>query len=207
MNNPWLIALVMYVALATISAMPVLLAIFGKVALHPGGPGFLESDRFSEPAKKALQDNFERLRGTLGFWKKQAETYRRLHYYCLCWTIPSAVIVPLLTQAVSDDPYSKWLLTVISAYSAILLATHRSFKVMENYRAFREGESSFYDTYRRLLDRPHTFGSTEADQVSKYMDEVENLRKLIRNAETDNTPSLEQAKSQMANEGATKPIS
>jgi hypothetical protein len=108
--------------------------------------------------------------------------------------------VPLLAQALTDDVYSKWLLTIVSAHSAALLAVHRAFKVMENYRAFREGESSFYDTCRRLLDRPQTFGKDETAQLARYLDDVENIRKLVRNAETENIPTLEEARSQVGNE-------
>lgn len=198
--NWWLVSIITYASLAFLTAIPVLNAIFGKIELHPGGPNFLESKHFSEDAKEALQQNFERIRGTLGFWKQQSEKFKRAHYYCLIWTIPSSVIIPFLAQASNDDPLSKWLITIISAYSAILLAIHRSFKIAENYRAFREGESSFYDAYRRMLDRPHTFGKTEEIQLDTYFDEVENMRKFVRNSETDNTPSIEQAKSQMSSE-------
>lgn len=196
----WLVPIVSYVALAAVTGLPVLRTIFGKVELHPGGPNFKESKHFSDDGCDALQQHFERIRGTLGFWKKQAELYKRAHYYCLFWTIPSSVIIPFLAQASDSDPLSNWLITVVSAYSAILLAIHRSFKIADNYRSFREGESNFYDTYRRMLDRPHTFGTTEQEQLNRYFDEVENLRKFVRNAETDNTPSIEQAKSQVNRE-------
>lgn len=198
--NWWLVAIVIYVILATLTGVPVLRVIFGRVELHPGGPNFSESKHFSPEAKEALQQHFERIRGTLAFWKKQAEKYKRAHFYCLFWTIPSSVVIPFLAQASSADPLSKWLITVVSAYSAILLAIHRSFKIADNFRSFREGESNFYDTYRRMLDRPHTFGATEELRLDRYFDEVENLRKFVRNAETDNTPSIEQTKSQMASE-------
>ncbi|NKN15263.1 DUF4231 domain-containing protein [Rhizobium laguerreae] len=196
----WLGAMAIYVGLALLSGLPVLSAIFRKIELHPGGPAFDKSIHFSEPAREKLHQHYQRIQGTLAFWKKQAEKYKRAHYYCLFWTIPSAVVIPFLVQASSNNPIAKWLITIISAYSAILLALHRALKIAENYRAFREGESNFYDTYRRMLDRPYTFGDTENAQLDRYFDEVENLRKFVRNAETDNTPSLEQAKSQVSNE-------
>lgn len=58
----------------------------------------------------------------------------------------------------------------------------------------------FYDTYRRLLDRPQTFGSDEEAQLDAYFDEVENIRKFTRNAETDNLPTLDQAQAQLKRE-------
>ncbi len=32
--------------------------------------------------------------GTLKFWKKQSEIYRRLHFYALGWVVPSSVLIP-----------------------------------------------------------------------------------------------------------------
>ncbi|AEV34972.1 hypothetical protein PSE_0460 [Pseudovibrio sp. FO-BEG1] len=57
-------------------------------------------------------------------------------------------------------------------------------------KAFRLGESEFYDTYRRLMDRPDSFGETEENQITKYFIEVERIRKFIRNAETETMPSI-----------------
>ena len=52
-------------------------------------------------------------------------------------------------------------ITIISAFTGILLAFHRALKVDANFKAFRYGESEFYDTYRRMMDRPESFGATE----------------------------------------------
>jgi hypothetical protein len=112
------------------------------------------------------------------------------------------VSIPFLAQAMNGDPYSKWLLIVVSAYTAIVLTFHRALKVDSNYKAFRQGESEFYDLYRRMLDRPATFGSTEDEQLSNYFDAVENVRKYVRNAEIDNLPTIEQVKTQLEKEKA-----
>ncbi|PYE30667.1 uncharacterized protein DUF4231 [Rhizobium sp. PP-WC-1G-195] len=199
----WLLAIKLYVSFAGITALPVLWTIFSKVPLNKGGPHFDVSPHFTDAEKLLLQHHYERIRGTLSFWKTQAERYKRAHFYCLSWTIPSSVIVPVLAQATDTDAYSKWLITVVSAFSAILLALHRAFKISDNYRAYREGESMFYDTYRRMLDRPETFGDTST-RVEAYFAEVEALRKFIRNTETDNTPSLDQTKSQIADNTASQ---
>jgi hypothetical protein len=37
-----------------------------------------------------------------------------------------------------------------------------------------------------MLDRPHAFGKTEAEQIEAYAKEVEVVRRLVRNAETGN---------------------
>lgn len=185
----WLITI--YVALALITLLPTLHALFSSVKLNAGGASFRES-QFSEDAKQKLEQHFSRLQGALAFWKREATRNSRFHYYCLCWTILSSSIMPFLTQAINpSDPASKWLLTIIAAHIALLLGFHRGLKVAEHFKAFRHGESEFYDTYRRLLDSPETFGAEEASQLKKYFEEVELIRRFVRNAETDSLPLVE----------------
>ena len=77
--------------------------------------------------------------------------------------------MPFLTQAIDPhDASSKWLLTIIAAHIALLLSFHRGLKVAERFRLSRHGESEFYDTYRRLLDSPESFGPDEDRQLQKY---------------------------------------
>ena len=83
----WLIGTGVYVGAALISAIPIFIAVFRKIPLHPGGSSFEHSPNFSEDAKLRLTQHYSRMTGTLLFWKKQAETYRRMHYYTICWTI------------------------------------------------------------------------------------------------------------------------
>ena len=137
--------------------------------------------------------NFERLSGTLVFWKFEAAKYRAAHFYCLFWTIPSAVLIPILTQA-SRAGSGKTLVTVVSAFTAILLAFHRGLKIEENYRAFRHGESEFYDLFRRILDRPEALGKDSQHQLEAYIVETETIRRFVRNAETNNMATLDEAR-------------
>jgi hypothetical protein len=199
----WLLGMVLYVGAAVATGLPILVAVFRKVPLHPGGTTFEDSPNFSEEAKLRLKQPYSRMTGTLLFWKKQAEIFRRLHYYTICWTIPSSLVIPFLVQASRGGVYSKWLITIISAFTGILLAFHRALKVDANFKAFRYGESEFYDTYRRMLDRPESFGTTEAIQLATYFDSVENIRKYIRNAEIDNLPTIEQVRSQLESENSS----
>ena len=198
--DSWLIAIFIYAALAIAAAIPTIYAIVKGVKPHDGGSSFESSLNFTEETKLKLVQHFSRIAGTLGFWKKQAEIFRRFHYYTLMWTIPASVVVPFLVQAISPDNSSKWFVTLVTAHSAILFAFHKGFKVDANFKTWREGESHFYDLYRRMLDRPETFGKSESEQLSTYFDEVENLRMFIRNAEIDNTPTVEEAQKQLANE-------
>ncbi len=196
----WLIALCIYALVAITSAIPTLIALVKGVKLHDGGESFGSSPNFSEDARIKLTQHFSRIAGTLGYWKNQAEIFRRAHYYTLAWTIPASVVVPFLVQSITPDNASKWFVTLVTAHTAILFALHKGFKVDANFKTWREGESHFYDLYRRMLDRPETFGETEKEQLSKYFDDVENLRMFIRNAEIDNIPTVEEAQKQLSKE-------
>jgi hypothetical protein len=189
--NPWAIGLIIYLVLALGSFAPAALKLIKPVTLHPGGPSFDDSPHFSDAAKALLNQNVDRIRGTLGFWKTRAERFRAVHVYSLFWTVIAATTVPILAQTVTDDPWSKWLVTVISGHAAIMLGVVRSFRVESNYRSFRDGESDYYDLYRRMLDNPRRFGNTEEEQLRNYFEQVELVRKVVRAAETENFPSVE----------------
>lgn len=192
-SNYWSIAIWCYTGLAVLTFLPVLLILLKPVALKPGGPSFDESPSFSEAAKLKLKQHYERLRGTLSFWKNQAEKYHAFHRYCLCWSITAGVLVPFLAQAIGGDGASKWLVTIVSAHAALMLGFSKGFRVEQNYKAFRQGESEFYDLYRRFLDSPQDFGETEDEQLDTYFSQVNFVRKMVRSAEIDNTPSIEES--------------
>ena len=111
-----------------------------------------------------------------------------------------AILVPIIIQFISDDNFSRYFVTLITAHTAIIISFHKAFKVDVNYKSWREGESHFYDLYRRMLDRPETFGENEEEQLMRYFDDVENLRSFIRNTEINNTPSLEETQKQLSHE-------
>jgi len=189
--NPWFIAMLAYLSLAAVTFVPVVVSLLRKVRLHDGGDGPEQSPIFSAKAKARLQQNHSRLIGTLGFWKKQAEIYKRFHFYALGWVIPSSVLVPFLTQAITQDPYSKWFLSIVAAMSAVLLSFQKWLKAEQNYKAFRIGESTYYDLRRQLLDRPRSFGDSEDSQLEAYFLRVEEVRQRVRDAEIDNFPGSE----------------
>jgi hypothetical protein len=66
--------------------------------------------------------------------------------------------------------------------------------VDDNFKAFRHGESEFYDLWRRLLDRPAVLASSSAEQLDTYFEETEKIRRFVRNAETSNMATLDEAK-------------
>ena len=85
--------------------------------------------------------------------------------------------------------YSKWFLSVVASFTAILLSFQKWLKAEQNYKAFRLGESSYYDLRRQILDRPLSFGDSEQVQLDAYFLQVEKLRRQVRDAEIDNFPS------------------
>lgn len=192
-----------YLALALVTLVPTLRNLAVGVKLNPGGASFDQCAHFSEENRKKLDDHYSRLMGTLGFWKKRAETFTSFHYYCAVWTILSAWAVPIiasLSPAASDSAiFSKLLIVLVSGHVALSLSFHKGLKVADGMKAFRHGESEFYDLYRRLLDRPHTLGNDEEAQIDRYFSEVERIRRFVRSAETESLPSVEDSKQSASN--------
>jgi hypothetical protein len=186
-----------YLFLAVVTLFPTLKDVMIGVKLNPGGASFENAAHLSPEGKKRLQDHYTRLMGTLGFWKKRAETYMSFHYYCVIWTILSAWAVPIIASlapaAQAESEYSKLLIVLVSGHVALALSFHKGLKVADGMKAFRHGESEFYDLYRRLLDRPLTLGDDEGAQIDMYFSEVERIRKFVRNAETESVPTVESA--------------
>ncbi|WOR30132.1 hypothetical protein [Citrobacter portucalensis] len=187
----WIAFTGIYILTAILTFIPIQLAILQKVELHAGGDSFQKDTHFNNEEKVRLIAHYSRIAGTLGFWKNQALKFKRFHYYVLCWTIPSSVLIPVLVQTIADDNYSKLFLTVVSSFTAILLAFHKGLKVEDNFKSYRHGESEFFDTYRRLLDRPNEFGQSNEAQLIEYFKQVDTIRKYVRNAETDNLAALD----------------
>jgi hypothetical protein len=189
----WLLANWSYILISLLGLIPTLKKLFLKIELKPGGATFIDSNQFSEPIKKKLKDHYSRLQGTLLFWKKQAAIYTKFHYYCAFSTIVSSSILPFIATIAPQTPgsNSKWLVVIISSHVALSIGFHKGLKISEGMKGFRQGESEFYDLYRRLLDRPHLFGTNEIEQMNTYFAEVERIRQQVRNTETESTPDIQ----------------
>lgn len=191
-NLIWLCIIGFYLLVALLTLIPTFKASRKKVKLNPGGDSFESSTYFSEQNKLRLSQHFSRLNGTLIFWKNKAELYRCFHNYCLWWSIPISILIPVLIQFLNTTILPKLFLTIISSHAAIIIAFNRAFKVEKNYIAFRQGESEFYDIYRLLLDNPEEFGENQDIQIKKYFKCVEAIRKNTRNSEIDNIPKIDE---------------
>nr|WP_319539148.1 hypothetical protein [uncultured Methanospirillum sp.] len=196
-NEFWIQITITYLLLVLFTLIPLIKPFLMRVELHPINSTFPDSPFFSDKGKERLQQHYDRLIGTLKFWKNQAEKYRRFHYYCIFWSVPITITVPILIQYIDQNEYSRLFLTIITTHLAILLTIHRTLKIENNYKSFRNGESEFYDVFRRLLDRPHSFGKDEDEQLDSYFKQVEIIREYMRRMETDNFPTLEEIKSNL----------
>ena len=185
--DPWLIATILYIAAAIISFAPVLMAALGKIRVAMQKPAFNECPHFDDAQKDRLNRHYNRIVGTLIYWKTTAAAYRRFHTYVLIWTIPSSVLIPVLTQSIAKDNYSSLMVTVVSAFTALLLTFHQAFKVDDKFVAVRNSESGFYDLYRRILDLPGSFAKKPDEQIDEYFKAVEAVRSSARGTETDLT--------------------
>ena len=189
----WEMALAGYLAVAVLTLLPVLWVWVFGVNLKPGGTPIEDSPIHSQEARIRLSQHYSRLEGTLLFWKKRATLFTGFHYHCTIWMILSAWAVPLIAVVArsSETDAAQWLLVAISSHVALALSFYRGMRVSDSMKAFRHGESEFYDLYRRILDQPDSFGSTEDAQLKGYFAAVERIRKSVRNAETENIPDLE----------------
>ena len=187
-----------YLALAFLTLTPTIIALRSGVTLNPSGASFSDCFHFSETGKKQLADHYSRLMGTLGFWKKRAVVFTSFHYYCVIWSILSSWAVPVIasigSQTNDENIFAKAFLVLVSSHVALALSFHKGLKVADGMKAFRHGESEFYDLYRRLLDRPLTLGADEKTQIDNYFAEVEKIRRLVRNSETESLPSIDDIK-------------
>lgn len=189
-----------YLGLALLTLVPTFIKLLGKVPLNPGGASFESaSHNFSDINIKKLKDHYSRIEGTLGFWKRKAELYTSFHYYCIGWMIFSSWAVPIISalspEIATSSSFAKYLIILVSGHVALALSFHKGLGIADGMKAFRHGESEFYDLYRRLLDRPHIFGENEQKQIDTYFAEVERVRRLVRNAETESLPTVENIKS------------
>jgi hypothetical protein len=195
--NVWMVASILYVAAAVITWLPVGAVLLRGARWDDSGPTFVESPKFTEPARTLLEQHDQRMAGTLRFWRDEAAKYRRLQVYLITWTILSAILVAVLIQVSDNSAWARALLTIMATLTAVLLALQRALRVEERYRGFRQGESDFYDLRRRLLDRPTLFGATEEQQLHAYFGETEIVRRLARKTETGNVTTVEEMRSSL----------
>lgn len=180
---------IIYIGMASITFVPIIYSIFKeKIELTSYNVKEVEKTKLKDENKIMLENFNEQMTGTLKFWKKSVVIYKNLYYYSAIWTTIISVALPILIQLFGSS--EKNLLTIISGHSAIILAICKGFKVENKYQLYRRCESNFYDRYRKLLSYDQIGIKNEDDLIMNYIKDVNEIRKLGRNIETDNAPDI-----------------
>lgn len=182
--DPWLIATYLYAAFALVTLIVAIRPAFRRLP-DVEACQFANCPHFTKDEQTLLIAHYKRMQGTLKFWKKQASICRRFHTYVVLWTVPSSVLIPVLTQFITPENWASVMVTVVSTFTAALVALHQALKFDEKHRDVRYSESAVYDLYRRMLDRPESFGKDRSIQLNAYFEQVERIRSAARKTETD----------------------
>jgi hypothetical protein len=184
-NEPiWFFLLLLYLVIIFVSFLPVWRAYAEEPDREKIVTGNrldeLKSSKLSPTAQKEIEANYLRIAGALAVWQKEAKQAKSFYQYALFWTTVATPLVPILTQFVDEKPLSRLFLTVVSLHIAIVVAFQRTIKPNDMTKAFRQNESEFYDLYRRVIERPESFGSDDKTLLVKYFEEVERVRQNAR---------------------------
>ena len=183
--NVWLTTFWGHIGIALLTAIPVLVAFFGKSSPIPIPPEIDENESFTEIGKNRLKRNFNGITGSLAFWKKEARKHRYFYYYAAIWGVLISILVPVLIQATADLNASEpaLLITSLSIHGSSLIGLSKALRTGKNFKAYRKGESAVYDAFRKLMDNPAFYRPDENQQLEKYFDTIEAIRKRVRKKE------------------------
>ena len=185
----WLWGTMILVSLQLATVVDILDAHLRWQPLKLAKPWFEES--FPPPYKEQLVSNYQRMFGTLTFWKNRARLFEKISKYSILWSIVAGILVAALIQDYDkNNEHEKLFLTLLLVWSTIATAVSRSFKAEELYRGFRQTESDYYDVSRRLIDR-RSSAENMREQIDAYFKTVEQIRKAARDAETSNQPKVD----------------
>ena len=177
--NLWLLATLGYLGVAALTFVPVASALLRRIRLHDGGDGPDESPLFSEGARTRLRQNHSRLLGTLQFWKKRAECYKRFHYYSLGWIIPSSVLMPVLTQAITQDQLHGRSCTIVLVGSKTAGRKWIDYEIVESWNAGMGVVGIHIHGLKNLVGDTATKGSNPFDNIS-YGDKGKKLSAIVK---------------------------
>jgi hypothetical protein len=192
----WIVFIFVYGAFSIFTLYPFLKAILNGYNLKEAEFSFEDSNYFNSEQKKRLSQHYSRLQGTLAFWKNNAIKYGSLHFYCVFWVIFGGLSIPVLIQFIdgAEGMFGRICVTLVSMHVALLSAIHKGFKVEQNYKNYRIGESEYFDLRRRLLDQPYLLSKESEDQIDVYFSTTEAIRRDMRVKEVDSIASFEDVK-------------
>ncbi|MDX2163245.1 MAG: hypothetical protein SF162_18145 [bacterium] len=208
-NLTWALILMVYLLLVIGTAIPMtraFMANIGKISLVVNDADFDASTLKPEELRQ-VKKNFEMMKGTLKYWKKQARQTKLFHFYAVIWTTLGTILVPLLLPMYQQSPYVNTLVQIVSVHTAVLLAFHRLFKPDNGHQEWRKVESAYYDLLRDMLDRPYLIDRDETKRLDVYIEKVKQLRAEGRRVEfAQGFPVLDTAAAAQAVQQVAAPI-
>jgi len=183
-TDPWFYATIAlaFAILSTIA--PVVRKFLKKVELDASAPWFEDAIDLGEE-KDRVEENFQRIHGSLVYWKNNAAAFNSLDDARVFWSIVSSVTLPVLVQIYdSSEVFANVFFTSLTVWTGALVTYAYTVKAEQKYQGFRAIESDYYDLSRELLD----FARNEPDNLKKRVDQyihmVAKIRELARDVET-----------------------
>ena len=171
------------------TALPIIWSFLGFSDLNDPGPWFNNAANLGAQASR-LQAHYERIEGTLRFWKNKATAHYRLHLARVMWSLISSVSLPVLVQRFEkNEPGAVLFMTALTTWVGLISILAYTLKSEEKYQGFRQQESDFYDEGRRLLDFADPNDPNFKDRVDGYIRTIDQVRKVGRRVETGSPPS------------------
>ncbi|WP_148308107.1 hypothetical protein [Actinoplanes friuliensis] len=171
------------------TGIPIIWSFLGFVPLNDPGPWFKQAANLGPHASR-LEAHYERIVGTLMFWKNKAAAHQRLHQARVMWSLISGVSLPLLVQRFDKDaPGAILFMTIFTTWTGFISVLAYTLKSEEKYQGFRQQESDFYDEGRRLLDFADPADPKFAEAVNAYIKVIDHVRRVGRRVETGSPPS------------------
>lgn len=143
----------------------------------------------SDELKQWLEKHYESLIPLLTIWQRRAWRYGAMHYFVVIWTAIISLSLPFIIPYIGDGNYSKILVQVATAFSAIMFGLHSTFKMKELYQKYRLFESSVYTLVRKMKNDPESFGDEDSKRRINYANAIEKIREGARSVEIDNVPN------------------
>jgi hypothetical protein len=189
MPDPWFVALIVLVIGILVTVVVLAEAFLHQVKLDEA-PKWIENATNLGGQKQRVQDHYERLKGTLVYWKNDAAAHHRLHTARVYWSLLSAVLLPVLVRIYDGTAvWSKVFMTVFTTWTGLIVASAYTLKSEQRYQGMRQQESDYYDLARRLLDFTDPSDAKLKAIVDRYINDVEAIRQTARRVETGAPPS------------------
>jgi hypothetical protein len=182
--DPWFWATVALVFAILFTVIPLLRKFTEKIELSAVQPWFHESDDLGDQKERVI-NNFERIRGSLVYWKKKAAAFNALDDARVFWSIISSVTLPVLVQVYdSSQLFANVFFTSLTVWTGGLVTYAYTVKAEQKYQGFRAIESDYYDASRDLLDFAKDSPDNLNERVDHYIRTVAKIREMARDVET-----------------------